>query len=151
MKSATKTSYVVHKGKRSKVETTIKVADGEIDGRINDVEVSGSNLVRCDREGNLCQRGSGSYLGRAARCWARPNTATLLRMGPWSSLRSARRSPPHRMAQDLAAHGHSSQAYLVAVRCHCGERQRVAGRPSGRLLQRGPWADLERNDDPSVF
>jgi photosystem II stability/assembly factor-like uncharacterized protein len=42
MKSATKTSYVVHKGKRSKVETTIKVADGEIDGRINDVEVSGS-------------------------------------------------------------------------------------------------------------
>jgi photosystem II stability/assembly factor-like uncharacterized protein len=41
MKSATKTSYVLHKGKRSKVETTIKVADGEIDGRINDVEVSG--------------------------------------------------------------------------------------------------------------
>jgi photosystem II stability/assembly factor-like uncharacterized protein len=42
VKSATKTSYVVHKGKRSKVETTIKLPDGQIDGRINDVEVAGS-------------------------------------------------------------------------------------------------------------
>ena len=42
VKSATKTSYVVHKGKRSKVETTIKVPDGMIEGRINDVDVSGS-------------------------------------------------------------------------------------------------------------
>jgi photosystem II stability/assembly factor-like uncharacterized protein len=42
VKSAKKTSYVVHKGKRSKVETTVAVPDGQIDGRVSDVDASGS-------------------------------------------------------------------------------------------------------------
>jgi photosystem II stability/assembly factor-like uncharacterized protein len=42
VKSVTKTSYIVHKGKRSKVETTVKVPDGQIDGRVSEVDASGS-------------------------------------------------------------------------------------------------------------
>jgi photosystem II stability/assembly factor-like uncharacterized protein len=42
VKSETKTSYVVHKGKRAKVEKTVIVADGQIDVRVTDLDVSGS-------------------------------------------------------------------------------------------------------------
>jgi photosystem II stability/assembly factor-like uncharacterized protein len=42
VKSETKTSYVVRKGKRTKVEKTVIVADGQIDGRITNLDVSGS-------------------------------------------------------------------------------------------------------------
>ena len=42
LKSQTKTSYVVRKGKRVKVETTAMVADGEIDVRVSDVDATGT-------------------------------------------------------------------------------------------------------------
>src|SRR5580658_2837206 len=42
LKSQTKTSYVVRKGKRVKVETTAMVADGELDGRVSDVDATGA-------------------------------------------------------------------------------------------------------------
>jgi photosystem II stability/assembly factor-like uncharacterized protein len=42
VKSETQTSYVVHKGKRAKVEKTMIVADGQIDVRVTDLDVSGS-------------------------------------------------------------------------------------------------------------
>jgi photosystem II stability/assembly factor-like uncharacterized protein len=42
VKSQTKTTYVVHKRKREKVETTVMVPDGQIEGRVSDVNASGS-------------------------------------------------------------------------------------------------------------
>jgi photosystem II stability/assembly factor-like uncharacterized protein len=42
VKSETKTSYIVKKGKRAKVEKTVIVADGQIDVRVTDLDVSGS-------------------------------------------------------------------------------------------------------------
>ena len=42
VKSETKTSYVVKKGKRTKVEKTVMVPGGQIDGRISQVDASGS-------------------------------------------------------------------------------------------------------------
>jgi photosystem II stability/assembly factor-like uncharacterized protein len=51
VKSATKTSYVVHKGKRSKVETTIKVPDGKIEGRVSEVDASGSTWYAATAKG----------------------------------------------------------------------------------------------------
>jgi photosystem II stability/assembly factor-like uncharacterized protein len=42
VKSETKTSYVVRKGKRTKVDKTVTVPGGEILGRVSDVDASGS-------------------------------------------------------------------------------------------------------------
>jgi photosystem II stability/assembly factor-like uncharacterized protein len=42
VKSEKKTSYVVHKGKRAKVETTVMVPAGQIEGRVSEVDASGS-------------------------------------------------------------------------------------------------------------
>jgi photosystem II stability/assembly factor-like uncharacterized protein len=42
VKSEQKTSYVVHKGKRAKVETTVLVPAGQIDVRVSEVDASGS-------------------------------------------------------------------------------------------------------------
>ena len=41
VKAEKKTSYVVHKGKRSKVETTVLVPSGPLDARVTDIEASG--------------------------------------------------------------------------------------------------------------
>jgi photosystem II stability/assembly factor-like uncharacterized protein len=41
VKNETKPSYVVRKGKRTRVEKTVIVADGQIDGRVSDLDVSG--------------------------------------------------------------------------------------------------------------
>jgi hypothetical protein len=70
VKSATKTSYVVHKGKRSKVETTIKVPDGTIRGP----------------------------RGKVARCWARWSSVRWLPPGRRSWQRSVPRFPSPRTA-----------------------------------------------------
>ena len=43
VKGQTKTSYVVHKKKRSKVETVVMVPGGQIDGRVSAVDLSGNN------------------------------------------------------------------------------------------------------------
>ncbi len=42
VKPEKKTSYVVHKGKRAKQETTVMVPGGQIDARVSDVDASGS-------------------------------------------------------------------------------------------------------------
>ena len=42
VKSVTKTSYVVHRGKKTKVEKTTMIPDGQMDIRISDVDASGS-------------------------------------------------------------------------------------------------------------
>jgi photosystem II stability/assembly factor-like uncharacterized protein len=42
VKSVTKTSYVVHRGKKTRVEKTTMMPDGQMDIRISDVDASGS-------------------------------------------------------------------------------------------------------------
>lgn len=42
VKSETKSSWVVRKGKRTKVETTVMVPGGQIEGRVSDVDASGN-------------------------------------------------------------------------------------------------------------
>ncbi len=42
VKSQTKSSWVVRKGKRTKVETTVMAPGGQIEGRVSDVDASGS-------------------------------------------------------------------------------------------------------------
>ena len=42
VKPTTKTSYVVHKGKRAKVEKTVMMPGGQLDARVSDVDASGS-------------------------------------------------------------------------------------------------------------
>jgi photosystem II stability/assembly factor-like uncharacterized protein len=42
VKPVKKTSYVVHKGKRTKMETTVMVPAGQMDVRVSDVDASGS-------------------------------------------------------------------------------------------------------------
>jgi photosystem II stability/assembly factor-like uncharacterized protein len=51
VKSETKTSYVVHKGKRTKVEKTVIVPDGQIDARVSDLDVSGSTWYAATANG----------------------------------------------------------------------------------------------------
>jgi photosystem II stability/assembly factor-like uncharacterized protein len=51
VKSETKASYVVRKGKRTKVEKTVIVADGQIDGRISNLDVSGSTWYAATANG----------------------------------------------------------------------------------------------------
>ncbi len=115
VKSETKTSYVVSKGKRTKVEKTVMVPDGQIDGRVSEVDASGSTWYAATATGSLRKRGPGCYLGRWAgagqdgvscgsRCWtdgrgSRANRA--LRIAGWR--------------QNLAAAGHAAEAHLAAV------------------------------------
>jgi photosystem II stability/assembly factor-like uncharacterized protein len=60
VKSAKKTSYVVHKGKRSKVETTTMVPDGQIDGRVSDVDASGSTWYAATAKGVYSSQDQGA-------------------------------------------------------------------------------------------
>ena len=51
VKSEQKTSYVVHKGKRTKTEKTVMVPAGQIDERIHDVNASGSTWYAATAKG----------------------------------------------------------------------------------------------------
>jgi photosystem II stability/assembly factor-like uncharacterized protein len=51
VKNETKTSYVVRKGKRTKVEKTATVADGQIDVRVSNLDVSGSTWYAATANG----------------------------------------------------------------------------------------------------
>jgi photosystem II stability/assembly factor-like uncharacterized protein len=51
VKSETKTSYVVRKGKRTKTEKTVMVPAGQIDERIHDVNASGSTWYAATAKG----------------------------------------------------------------------------------------------------
>jgi photosystem II stability/assembly factor-like uncharacterized protein len=51
VKSETKTSYVVHKGKRTKTEKTFTVPDGEMTERVSDVNASGSTWYAATSKG----------------------------------------------------------------------------------------------------
>ena len=51
VKPEKKTSYVVHKGKRSKVETTVMVPGGQIDVRVSDVDAYGSTWYAATANG----------------------------------------------------------------------------------------------------
>jgi photosystem II stability/assembly factor-like uncharacterized protein len=51
VKPEQKTSYVVHKGKRAKVETTVMVPGGQIDTRVSDLDVSGNTWYAATTNG----------------------------------------------------------------------------------------------------
>jgi photosystem II stability/assembly factor-like uncharacterized protein len=60
VKSQQKTSYVVRKGKRTKVETTVMVPGGQMDGRVSDVDVSGSTWYAATVNGIFASKDQGT-------------------------------------------------------------------------------------------
>jgi photosystem II stability/assembly factor-like uncharacterized protein len=60
VKSQQKTSYVVRKGKRTKVETTVMVPGGQMDGRVSDVDVSGSTWYAATVNGIFASKDQGA-------------------------------------------------------------------------------------------
>jgi photosystem II stability/assembly factor-like uncharacterized protein len=60
VKSEKKTSYVVRKGKRTKVETTVMVPGGQIDGRVSEVDASGSTWYAATVSGIYASKDQGA-------------------------------------------------------------------------------------------
>jgi len=60
VKSQTKTSYVVRKGKRTKVETTANVPGGQIDVRVSEVDASGSTWYAATASGVYASKDQGA-------------------------------------------------------------------------------------------
>ena len=60
VKSVTKTSYVVRKGKRTKVEKTTMVPDGQMDVRISDVDAAGSTWYVATAKGIFASTDQGA-------------------------------------------------------------------------------------------
>jgi len=60
VKSEKKTSYVVRKGKRTKMETTVMVPGGQMDGRVSDVDASGSTWYAATVSGVYASKDQGA-------------------------------------------------------------------------------------------
>lgn len=60
VKSEQKTSYVVHRGKRTKVETTVRIPGGQIDGRVSQVDASGSTWYAATVNGVYASKDQGA-------------------------------------------------------------------------------------------
>jgi photosystem II stability/assembly factor-like uncharacterized protein len=71
IKSEQKTSYVVHKGKRTKVETTVMVPGGQMDGKVSQVDATGNTWYAATVNGVFVSKDQGAtweggpVLGRA--------------------------------------------------------------------------------------
>ena len=60
VKSEQKTSYVVRKGKRTKVETTVMVPGGQMDGKVSQVDASGSTWYAATVNGVFVSKDQGA-------------------------------------------------------------------------------------------
>src|SRR3984885_3971860 len=60
VKSEQKTSYVVRKGKRTKVETTVMVPGGQMDGRVSQVDASGNTWYAATVNGVFVSKDQGA-------------------------------------------------------------------------------------------
>ena len=124
-----KTSYVVHKGKRTKVETTVMVPGGQIDVRVSEVDASGSTWYAATVNGVYASKDQGAtweggpVLGKAEyRAVASDGLMVVAAQRTALGVVAGRR-------QELAAAGHAAEADLVAVHRDRRQRQSVAGWP----------------------
>ena len=92
-----KTSYVVHKGKRSKVETTVMVPGGQIEAGSATSTLPVASGMRQRRTESMPAR-IRVQPGKAARCWARRSTVRSLVQDRWWWRRSGPRSHGPRTA-----------------------------------------------------
>ncbi len=60
VKSEQKTSYVVHRGKRTKVETTVMVPGGQMEGKVSQVDASGSTWYAATVNGVFVSKDQGA-------------------------------------------------------------------------------------------